>query len=205
LPPFLPPTRSKEAREAEEREVAAILAESAAKSEAEQREMTSLPARFTGFFGTSAALVALLAAAFFADRWHMRAQADLVVLGGVGLAVFLALRDAYERQAEAAIERARERLTSRLAAAGAQSTADQRRACAEEGGFYALFVVNFWFLAIFGALAVGVLPWALGTTAELAAAASAAPGEPIVASWYHVVGSCLPAAALVVLSARRLI
>lgn len=176
-----------------------------AKRAAELREMTELPARFGGFFATSAALVALLAAAFFADRWHMRGQLDLALLVAVGFAAFLALRDAYTHQAAAAIERARARLSAALAAAGAQSSAEQRRACAEEGGFYALFVVNFWFLAVFGTLALVAAPWVVGSPADYAAAAVAAPGEPIAAAWYHCVGSTLPAALLVVLSARRYI
>ena len=169
-----------------------MLAKAAIAKAAEERQMTELPAKFAGFFFTSAALVALLTAAFFADRWHMRGQSDLAILGGVGLAVFLALRDAYSHQAAAAVERARERLQA--ASAGKQTSEEQRRACPEEGGFYALFVVNFWFLALFGALALVALPLALGSPAELAAAALAAPsGEPSVA-WYYCAGSSLPAA-----------
>jgi len=162
--------------------------------------MTEVPPRFAGFFTTSAALVAALAAAFFADRWHMRTQADIGVLALVGGAVFAALRDAYAHQAAAAAERACERLSA--ASAGAQSTEQQRRACAEEGGFYALFVVNFWFLAVFAALALVAAPLALGSTASFA---STPAGEPILAAWYHAAGSALPAALLVVLSARRII
>jgi hypothetical protein len=163
--------------------------------------MTEVPPRFAGFFVTSAALVALLVAGFFADRWHMRSQADLGVLALVGGAVFAALRDAYAHQAAAAAERACERLSA--ASAGAQSTEPQRRACAEEGGFYALFVVNFWFLALFGALALVAAPLALGSPASYVNSAPA--GEPIVAAWYHAAGSALPAALLVVLSARRIL
>ena len=169
-----------------------MLAAAAIAKAAEEKQMTELPAKFANFFFISAALVALLSAAYFADRWHMRGQSDLMLLGGVGAAVFLALRDAYALQATAAVERARARLEA--AAAGTQTSEAQRRACAEEGGFYALFVVNFWFLALLGSLALVALPLALGGPAELAAAAAASPSEPSMAAWYYCAGSCLPAA-----------
>ena len=189
----------KEEKAAAEAAEAKLLAEAQAQA-ATAEVAVPLPARFGAVYTCAAAVAALATSLFFADRWHMRAQYDLIVLGGIGAAVFFALSDAYHHQAAAAVERAVARL--RAAPRAKPASEASRAACAEEGAYYALFVVNFWFVAIFAALALGIAPLVLESPAAVVVPAG---DTPITAAWVHCAISSLPAALLVFLNGRSII
>ena len=142
----------------------------------------------------SALCVATLVCFYFVDRYRMRTPYDACALALAWIASAVSLSFTYRLQATAAIARARSRV-SRV------SSEALRTACALEGFYYSLFVVNFWFLGLVASFAVVVVPQFV----ELHEKVPTSSAVSMVSAWKHLLGSTLAPAVLVWATARGLL
>jgi len=134
--------------------------------------------------------------AYFADKWHLRTRNDIIMLFGLGVSLFVGLRDSYTRQANLALNRFK---TTASASDGSLSD-DQIETLVKKSAWYGVFVVSFWFFSLFGFLASTVVPFWLPKETRIP------PLSHIyVNAWTHTLVSSLLPLVLVVLSAHNVI
>jgi hypothetical protein len=170
--------------------------EEALKETLKEEKPIALTSNDFNVFLLFAVSTAVTVVAYFADKWHLRTRNDIIMLLGLGVALFVGLRDSYTRQAKIALNRFKASAT----AAGGSLNEDQIETLVKKSAWYGVFVVSFWFFSLFGFLASTVVPFWLPVEVRIP------PLSHIyVNAWTHTLVSSLLPLVLVVLSAHNVI
>ena len=79
--------------------------EEALKETLKEEKPIALTSNDFNVFLLFAVSTAVTVVAYFADKWHLRTRNDIIMLLGLGVALFVGLRDSYTRQAKIALNR----------------------------------------------------------------------------------------------------